>query len=167
MFFFLLFLANLQSLMQYPMIFSIKSEYVLRWHWNRFKNRHLASCLFKIHRIFFKTNLCFLLTWLPRRNITIDDPNAVNPHVKSVPKSACVTGPYPWIMVIKMWVMGTDHPRISNEKKFLLNVWWQFGPVIFIKWKELVHVSWNCKLKRIGYSFKWHMLKVKIAIKNK
>lgn len=32
-------------------------------------------------------------TWLPRKNITINDPRAVSPHVNKVPKSACVTGP--------------------------------------------------------------------------
>lgn len=34
-------------------------------------------------------------TWFPRKNITIAAPNAVRPHVSSVPNSACVTGPYP------------------------------------------------------------------------
>lgn len=39
------------------------------------------------------------ITWLPLRNTTNTEPRAVSPHVSRVPSKACVTGPYPWIIV--------------------------------------------------------------------
>lgn len=54
-------------------------------------------CLEKTKLIKRKKNR-FVFTWLPRRNITINEPSAVKPHVNRVPNSAWVTGPYPWII---------------------------------------------------------------------
>lgn len=68
------------------------------------------------HKIKHKYN-CWLYTWLPRRNITIAEPKAVRPHVNNVPNSACVTGPYPWIIIVGMRVIHAGHSKNS-----LLNV---------------------------------------------